>query len=71
MNVEPSINVLGAYFPDWLFCIAGATVLCFALHAVLNARGWLAGAPSHLLALGYPALATVLSLSAWLVFFQH
>ncbi len=71
MNLEPSINVLGAYFPDWLFCIAGATLLCFLTHAVMTARGWLAGAPSHLLALGYPAFATVLSLSAWLAFFQH
>lgn len=69
--MDPSINVLGAYFPDWLFCIAGATVLCFLLHAVLAARGRLAGVPSHLLALGYPALATVLSLSSWLIFFQH
>ncbi|HDS1775803.1 TPA: hypothetical protein QEM49_000264 [Pseudomonas putida] len=26
-STVPSINVFGAYFPDWLFCIMGAIVV--------------------------------------------
>ncbi|MDB6141944.1 MAG: putative secreted protein [Pseudomonas sp.] len=64
----PSVAVLGAYFPDWLFCILGAVLLAFLLHALLVRRGvaaWLA--PS---ALTYPVLTVLFALSTWLLFFQ-
>jgi hypothetical protein len=66
----PSINVLGAYFPDWMFCISAAIVLCLALNAAARARGWLVGVPGHLLAVAYAALATLFSLVGWLIFFH-
>ncbi|AMM18729.1 hypothetical protein AX768_31320 (plasmid) [Burkholderia sp. PAMC 28687] len=66
---SPSINVLGAYFPDWMFCIAAGVLLTIAFH-VLALRGdrarWLW--PQ---ALVYPALVTLVSLIVWLIFFQH
>lgn len=64
----PSVPVLGAYFPDWLFCILGAVLLAFVLHALLARRGveaWLAP-PT----LTYPVLTVLFALSAWLLFFQ-
>ena len=66
---SPSINVLGAYFPDWLFCILAGVLLTIAFH-VLGERGqygrWF-GPP----ALVYPTLVTLLALVVWLMFFQH
>ncbi|ANB72191.1 hypothetical protein AYM40_07305 [Paraburkholderia phytofirmans OLGA172] len=65
----PSVNLLGAYFPDWLFCIVVAVLLTVAFRLVLqrlNYERWL-GAP----AVFYLALVTFLSLAAWLSFFQH
>jgi len=29
--IAPSIGLLGAYFPDWLFCIIAGVVLAVAL----------------------------------------
>ncbi|WP_343047534.1 YtcA family lipoprotein [Pseudomonas akapageensis] len=60
--------VLGAYFPDWLFCILGAVLLALLVHTLLIRRGfgaWL-GPP----ALAYPVLTALFALSAWLLFFQ-
>jgi hypothetical protein len=65
----PSINVLGAYFPDWMFCISAAAVLCFVLNAFARARGWLAGVPGRLLAVAYAALTALFSMVGWLIFF--
>ena len=64
----PSLPVLGAYFPDWLFCISGAVLLSLILHAVLARRGRV-----DLLApavLTYPLLTALVALGAWLLFFQ-
>ncbi|QJI39431.1 hypothetical protein HKK52_00290 [Pseudomonas sp. ADAK2] len=64
----PSVPVLGAYFPDWLFCILGAVLLAFVLHALLARRGfgaWLAPP-----ALTYPLLTVLFALCTWLLFFQ-
>jgi hypothetical protein len=66
---SPSLAVLGAYFPDWLFCITGA-VIGVAIVRVLVAKSGDAnrfGPP----ALFYPALAAFFSLAGWLIFFQH
>jgi hypothetical protein len=64
----PSVPVLGAYFPDWLFCILGAVLLSFLIHALLarrDASAWLT--PPALI---YPVLTALFALSAWLLFFQ-
>jgi len=68
-TIAPSVNVLGAYFPDWLFCIVAGVILTAVIHAIVSKRNiepWLAPA-----ALTYPALTTLFSLAVWLVFFQN
>ena len=65
----PSINVLGAYFPDWMFCIiAGVslTVIVNVIQSKLNLGRWLMP-----MALTYPVLTTLFSLTFWLVFFKN
>jgi hypothetical protein len=65
----PSINVLGAYFPDWLFCIVAGVVLAVVLYQVLKRlqADRLLGPP----AVVYPALVAFLSLVVWLMLFHH
>lgn len=67
--IAPSVAVLGAYFPDWLFCIIAGVVLAIALFLILKRfdHDRLLGPP----AIVYPTLVTLFSLAAWLVFFQH
>ncbi|MEP9317703.1 YtcA family lipoprotein [Pseudomonas sp. LABIM340] len=64
----PSVPVLGAYFPDWLFCITGGLLLSLLLHSLLSRRG----ASSQLAppALTYPMFTAMFSLIAWLLFFR-
>ena len=67
----PSINVLGAYFPDWMFCIVGAIVVASFLQSLLRARG-IVGRPGGMAApLAYFALTVILALIGWLAFFNH
>ncbi|MGF6936400.1 putative membrane protein [Paraburkholderia sp. UCT70] len=66
---SPSIGVLGAYFPDWLFCIVAGVVLTVVINLILKRLQ-----VDHLLgpsAVVYPSLVTFLSLAAWLMLFQH
>lgn len=66
---SPSIGVLGAYFPDWLFCIVAGVVLTVVIHLVLTRLQ-----ADHLMgpsAVVYPTLVAFLSLAVWLVLFQH
>lgn len=66
---SPSISVLGAYFPDWLFCIVAGVALTVVLYLVLSRSQ-----ASHLLwpsAVVVPTLVTLLSLAVWLTLFQH
>lgn len=63
----PSINVIGAYFPDWLFCwIAGvlATLVFHALFSGLKVARFIPSPP-----LTYSLLTAFFSLSVWLLFF--
>jgi YtcA family len=65
----PSISVLGAYFPDWLFCIVAGVVLTVVIYLMLKRlRADLLLGPS---AVVYPTLVTFLSLAVWLMLFQH
>ncbi|MDW3688467.1 YtcA family lipoprotein [Cupriavidus sp. CV2] len=66
---SPSLSVLGAYFPDWMFCIIAGVALAIACYLVLERAGsgyWL-GPP----AVAYPALTTLFSLVVWLILFRH
>ena len=66
---RPSIGVLGAYFPDWLFCAVGALVLTLVVHGLagrVGAQRWLV--PQ---ALAYPTLFAFFALAAWLLVFLH
>ncbi|HWT39102.1 MAG TPA: YtcA family lipoprotein [Paraburkholderia sp.] len=66
---SPSISVLGAYFPDWLFCIVAGVVLTVVIYLILKRLQadhflW----PSAVLV---PTLVTFFSLAVWLMLFQH
>ncbi|WP_322032628.1 YtcA family lipoprotein [Paraburkholderia sp. J76] len=65
----PSTNVLGAYFPDWLICMVAGVVLTVVVYAALARldERYRPVAP----ALTWPALATLLTLAVWLVFFRQ
>jgi hypothetical protein len=65
----PSMGVLGAYFPDWLFCIVAGVVLTVVIYLILKRLQ-----ADHLMApsaVVYPTLVTFLALVVWLVWFQH
>lgn len=67
-SAAPSIAVLGAYFPEWMFCISGGVLLLVCLHVLLSRSGrsgWLAPP-----ALVYPALAVLFSIALWVVAFN-
>lgn len=68
---SPSIGVLGAFFPDWLFCIVGAIVATTMVHAGLRATGRLVRPGGLTLPLAYLALTVTLALTGWLIFFQN
>ena len=64
---SPSTNVLGAYYPDWLFCIVGAVAVAVLIRLLLlraSLDGWL-DPP----AIAYPALVALLAFAGWLLFF--
>ncbi|WP_416173879.1 YtcA family lipoprotein [Enterobacter bugandensis] len=64
---SPSINILGAYFPDWLFCISGGCLASAAVYMTMTKmgrHGWLS---PYLLT--YPLLITFFSMGFWILFF--
>jgi hypothetical protein len=64
---NPSMDILGSYFPAWAFCIAVASFLTLLLRQILRRFDWeYQLAP---LVLIYPCLALFLCLSLWLVLF--
>ncbi|MBP6365879.1 MAG: hypothetical protein KBA82_00075 [Nitrosomonas sp.] len=69
--ITPSISVLGAYFPDWLFCIVGAIIATSFIHSLLRAYGLLAHFGPRYLPLAYVSLTSALALGGWLIFFKN
>ena len=66
-SIAPSVNVVGAYFPGWLFCIVAGVSLTVIVHLIQSRRNlgaWLAP-----MAVTYPVLTTLFSLCVWLIFF--
>ncbi|PRC91557.1 YtcA family lipoprotein [Solimicrobium silvestre] len=68
---SPSINVLGAYFPDWMFCFIGGILLAMLTHAGLVGAGVIKKINSPVLLLSYSALTAILAMLGWLLFFQN
>lgn len=67
--LSPSIPVLGASFPDWLFCLVGGIAGTVVVHLALGRLGRRnALAP---LPVSYVALSGLFSMAAWLIFFSH
>lgn len=64
---SPSLNVFGAYFPGWLFCMAGGLVMTLLARAIFNATGFGAGP----LIVVYPLLTILFSLILWILFFMN
>jgi hypothetical protein len=66
---SPSIGALGAYFPDWLFCIVASVVLTVVIYLIVKRlqADHLMGPP----AVVYPTLVAFLALAVWLMLFQH
>jgi YtcA family len=66
---SPSIGVLGAYFPDWLFCIVAGVVLTVVIYVIATRLQ-----ADHLMgpaAVVYPTLVAFSALVVWLMLFQH
>jgi hypothetical protein len=70
-TLSPSINVLGAYFPGWLFCIVGGVLIAVVTHKLMSRETvadrigqatvpWLA-----------PIVALLAALLLWITLFQN
>lgn len=68
-ELAPSVNVLGSFFPAWMFCILGALLGALVIHRILSALGWLGYFTPRPVA--FAALWTMLALCGWLWFFQN
>jgi len=70
-RIAPSINILGAFFPDWMLCIVAAVLLTILSHHLLNATGLgmlTEGMTSSIL---YLSLVALFAVVGWFVFFQN
>ncbi|MAI79032.1 MAG: hypothetical protein CL917_08830 [Deltaproteobacteria bacterium] len=68
MGCDPVLDVDGAFFPAWMFCLVVGTTLTFLVYPLfvrLGIEGYV-GPP----VLIYPCLALFLTLAVWLVFFR-
>ena len=68
---SPSIPLLGAYFPDWLFCSVGALLLMIVLHACALRAGLVLRIDAPLVLLSYAALCAIFAMLGWLLIFQN
>ena len=64
----PSINVLGAFFPGWLFCMVGGMALTLVTRVLLIKAGLIDRVGPLLLF--YPAVGVIFTFLCWFVFFQ-
>jgi YtcA family len=62
----PTFDVVGSFFPAWLFCLA-ASILLAVLARWLFQRLRVAVAPQILI---YPSLAAAIAFALWLIFFR-
>lgn len=64
-SLPPAIPVIGAYYPDWLFCIIAGVILTLITRRVMLRKYQ---TPS-LAGVIYTALFALYSMLFWLVFF--
>jgi len=62
----PSFDILGSFFPAWLFCLAAGVLLSFVARWLLSRAGIAVAVPI----LVYPSLTALFACALWLVFFQ-
>ncbi|HCL5637821.1 TPA: hypothetical protein N2N45_003883 [Klebsiella aerogenes] len=67
-SFPPSINILGAYFPDWLFCITGGSITTAIIY-IIASRFKINELLSPYI-LTYPLLISSLSMGYWFIFFN-
>lgn len=65
---SPSFNVLGSYFPGWIFCIAVSVLVTALLRLLLKRMRWEEKLP--LLPLFYFTLALLIACMIWLICFE-
>ena len=66
---SPSLNVLGAFFPSWLFCAAAGIAGVLVVRAVLIKRNLVSELGPLLII--YPAIALFFTMLTWIVFFKN
>lgn len=64
----PAFNVLGSYFPAWLFCLLVGVLLTTAARVVLHRRNL--GQALNPPLLMYPCLTAFFTFAVWLIFFR-
>jgi hypothetical protein len=64
----PSFNVLGSYFPAWLFCLVMGMVLTVVARVFLRRRNLAAALDPPLLM--YSCLTAFFTFTLWLIFFR-
>ncbi len=62
----PSFDILGSFFPAWLFCLALSLPLTVAVRWLLLRAGVVLALPI----LTYPSLAALFTFMLWLGFFR-
>ncbi len=62
----PSVDILGSFFPAWLFCLAVSVLLAALVRWLLS---WF-HTNLALPVLAYPSLTAFLTLALWLIFFH-
>jgi L-asparagine transporter-like permease len=70
-QVTPSVAPLGAFFPDWMFCMLIAVLIAVLVDISLAATGWRQHFENWTLMTSYAALCVSVALLSWLVFFQN
>ena len=61
----PSFDVVGSFFPAWLFCLAVAVLLAVLVRWLLLRFGIVLAPPILI----YPSLTAIFGFALWLIFF--
>jgi hypothetical protein len=69
MSRAPTVDVLGSFFPIWMFCILGAILLTLAVRFVL-VRARLDGELGPRVIV-YPSMVALIACAIWLVWFRY